>query len=107
VLLTASLTLLVLAILGGGQAWEWDSAASIGAFIVGGLLLAGFCIAARRAVDPILPAWVLTRRLLLTTTAIQNGAAAVFAGVLAVAVVAAAAVVAMPSTPPQGQPDNS
>jgi hypothetical protein len=43
----------------------------------------------------------------LGATAIQNGAAAVFAGVLAVAVVAAAAVVAMSSTPPQGQPDNS
>lgn len=80
VLLTMSLTLLVLAILGGGQAWEWDSAASIGAFVAGGLLLAGFGIATRRAVDPILPAWVVTRRLLFTTTAVGLCVGAILIG---------------------------
>lgn len=80
VLLTASLILLVLAILGGGQAWEWDSASSIGAFVAGGLLLAGFGVAARRAVDPILPAWVLTRRLLLTTTVVGLCVGAILIG---------------------------
>ena len=80
VLLTAALTLLVLAILGGGQAWAWDSAASIGAFTAGGVLLAAFCLAARRAADPILPGWVLTRRLLLTTTVVGLGVGAILIG---------------------------
>ena len=68
VLLTLGLALLVLAILGGGQSWEWDSPASIAAFASGGVLLTAFVLAARRAADPILPGFVLTRRLLLTTT---------------------------------------
>ena len=80
VLLTAALTLLVLAILGGGQAWAWDSVASIGAFSAGGVLLAAFCVAARRAADPILPGWVLTRRLLLTTTVVGLGVGAILIG---------------------------
>jgi len=80
VLLTAALTLLVLAILGGGQTWEWDSAASIGAFCAGGVLLAAFCFSARRATEPILPGWVLTRRLLLTTTVVGLGVGAILIG---------------------------
>ena len=68
ILLTLGLTLLVLAILGGGQTWEWDSPASFAAFGAGGVLLAAFVFAARRAAEPILPGFVLTRRLLLTTT---------------------------------------
>ena len=68
VLLTLGLTLLVLAILGGGQTWEWDSPASFAAFGSGVVLLAAFVFAARRAAEPILPGFVLTRRLLLTTT---------------------------------------
>ena len=68
VLLTLGLTLLVLAILGGGQTWEWDSPASFAAFGAGAVLLAAFVFAARRAAEPILPGFVLTRRLLLTTT---------------------------------------
>lgn len=68
VLLTLGLALLVLAILGGGQSWEWDSPASVAAFASGGALLTAFVLAARRAAEPILPGFVLTRRLLLTTT---------------------------------------
>jgi MFS family permease len=79
-LLTAGLTLLVLAVLGGGQAWEWDSAASIGAFAGGVVLLAAFCLAARRTAEPILPAFVLTRRLLSTTTVVGLGVGAILIG---------------------------
>jgi EmrB/QacA subfamily drug resistance transporter len=79
-LLTAALTLLVLAVLGGGQAWEWDSAASIGAFGGGVVLLAAFCLAARRTAEPILPAFVLTRRLLSTTTVVGLGVGAILIG---------------------------
>ena len=80
VLLTAGLTLLVLAVLAGGQAWEWDSAPSIGAFGGGVVLLAAFCLAARRAAEPILPAFVLTRRLLSTTTVVGLAIGAILIG---------------------------
>jgi MFS family permease len=72
-LLVASLTLLILAILEGGQAWAWDSPISIAAFSIGGLLLAGFVIAERFAAEPILPLWVFSRPLLLTTTLVGLG----------------------------------
>jgi len=80
VLLTAALTLLVLGILGGGQAWAWHSAASIGTFSAGVVLLAAFCLGARRVAEPILPGWVLTRRLLLTTTVAGLGVGAILIG---------------------------
>lgn len=80
VLLAVSLALLVVSVLAGGQAWEWDSPASIGAFAVGGVVFVAFCLAERRAVEPILPAWVLTRRLLLTTTGVGLGVGAILVG---------------------------
>jgi len=80
VLLTASMTLLILAVLEGGQAWAWNSPQSIGAFTLGGLLLVAFVFAERRAAEPILPLWVFTRRLLLTTTIIGLGTGALLIG---------------------------
>ncbi len=80
VLLAVSLTLLVLAILGGGQVWTWDSPASVGAFAAGGVVFVVFCAVERRAAEPILPAWVLTRRLLLTTTVVGLGVGAILIG---------------------------
>ncbi len=53
---------------------------SIGAFAVGGVVLMAFSLAERRAVEPILPAWVLTRRLLLTTTGVGLGVGAILVG---------------------------
>ena len=79
-LLTVSLTLLILAVLQGGQAWAWDSPQSIGAFVLGGLLLVAFVFAERRASEPILPLWVISRRLLLTTTLIGLGTGAMLIG---------------------------
>ena len=49
ILLTASLTLLILAVLEGGQAWAWNSPQSIGAFTLGAALLVAFIFAERRA----------------------------------------------------------
>ena len=69
-LLAASMTLLILAVLEGGQAWAWNSWQSIGAFSVGGVLLVVFVLVERRAPEPVLPLWVFTRPLLLTTTLI-------------------------------------
>ncbi len=80
VLLTISLTLLILAVLEGGQAWAWNSPQSIAAFAIGGVVLAAFVLAERRAVEPILPLWVFSRRLLLTTTLIGLGTGATLIG---------------------------
>lgn len=80
VLLTASMTLLILAVLEGGQAWAWNSPQSIGAFAIGGVLLVAFLLAERRASEPILPLWVFSRRLLLTTTLIGLATGALIIG---------------------------
>ena len=80
VLLTAALSLLILALLEGGQAWAWNSWQSIGAFALGGVLLVLFVLVERRAPEPILPLWVFSRRLLLTTSLIGLGVGAVLIG---------------------------
>ena len=67
-LLALAMTSLVLAVLGGGQTWAWDSVPSISAFALGAVLLATFVLVERRAAEPILPLWVFSRRLLCATT---------------------------------------
>jgi EmrB/QacA subfamily drug resistance transporter len=80
VLLASSLTLLILAVLEGGQAWAWNSWQSIGSFAVGGLILIAFVFVERRAAEPILPLWVFSRRLLLTTTLVGLGVGVILIG---------------------------
>ncbi len=79
-LLTVALSLVILAVLEGGQAWAWNSWQSIGAFAIGGVLLVAFVAVERRAAEPVLPLWVLSRRLLLTTSLISFGTGAVLLG---------------------------
>ena len=79
-LLAVSLSLLILAVLEGGQAWAWNSPQSIGAFVIGGGLLVWFVLSQRHAVDPILPLWVFSRRLLLATSLISLGVGAILIG---------------------------
>jgi EmrB/QacA subfamily drug resistance transporter len=79
-LLTVSLTLLILGALEGGQAWAWDSAVSIAVFAGGALLFAAFVLVERRAAEPVLPQWVVSRRLLATTAMIAFGVGAVMLG---------------------------
>jgi EmrB/QacA subfamily drug resistance transporter len=79
-LLTAGLALVILAVLEGGQAWAWDSAASIAVFAVGVLLLAAFWLAERGAAEPVLPLWVFRRRLLVASSLIAAGVGAVVLG---------------------------
>jgi EmrB/QacA subfamily drug resistance transporter len=79
-LLTSGLTLLILGVLEGGQAWAWDSPASIAVFATGAALLAAFALAERRATDPVLPPWVFRRRLLLTTTLLSLGVGVMLIG---------------------------
>ncbi|TRW46097.1 MFS transporter [Georgenia yuyongxinii] len=79
-LLTVALSLLMLALLEGGHAWAWDSPAGITIVVAGAVLLVLFVLVERRAAEPVLPAFVFTRRLLLTTTLIAFGVGAVLLG---------------------------
>ncbi|MGO4596730.1 MDR family MFS transporter [Terrabacter sp. 2RAF25] len=78
--LTVSLTLLILAVLEGGQAWAWSSWQSIAAFGAGAVLLAVFVAIERRAAEPVLPFEVFTRRLIVATCLISVGIGAVLVG---------------------------
>jgi MFS family permease len=79
-LLAGSLTLLILGALQGGQAWEWNSPVGIGVFAVGAVLLVLFLLVERRAAEPVLPTWVVSRRLLGTTALVSFGVGAVMIG---------------------------
>ena len=79
-LLTASLTLLILGVLEGGQAWAWGSPQSIGIFSIGALLLVAFVFAERRAAEPVLPMWVFSRRVVLTSSLIGLGVGGIMLG---------------------------
>ncbi|HEY6748530.1 MAG TPA: MDR family MFS transporter [Mycobacteriales bacterium] len=79
-LLTAGLTLVILAVLEGGQAWAWDSPASISILAVGLVMLVVFWFAERSAVAPVLPLWVFRRRLLVVSGAISAGVGAILLG---------------------------
>jgi EmrB/QacA subfamily drug resistance transporter len=80
VLLTSGMTLLILGVLEGGQAWAWSSPISVAVFAVGGGLLVAFALAERRAAEPVLPLWVLSRRLLATTTFLALGVGVILIG---------------------------
>ena len=79
-LLTVSLTLLILAILEGGQAWAWNSPISVGSLVGGALLLGAFLWVERRAAEPVLPLWIFQRRLLVTTSVGGFGTGAILLG---------------------------
>ncbi len=79
-LLTVGVSLLILALLEGGTAWAWDSPISIGALVTAVALLTVFVLVERRAVEPVLPLWVLRRRLLVATAMISIGVGVVLIG---------------------------
>ncbi|UQU67918.1 MFS transporter [Couchioplanes caeruleus] len=79
-LLTAGLTLLILGVLEGGQAWAWSSPASLAVLGAGAVLLVAFGFAERRAAEPVLPLWVFRRRLLLTSGLTSAGVGAILLG---------------------------
>jgi EmrB/QacA subfamily drug resistance transporter len=79
-LLTVAMTLLILGILEGGQAWGWSSPTSVGIFVTGGALIAAFLLVERGAAEPVLPLWVLSRRLLATTTMLALGVGVILIG---------------------------
>ncbi|MFC4063576.1 MFS transporter [Actinoplanes subglobosus] len=73
VLLTVGLTLLVLGVLEGGQAWGWSSAISVAILGLGTLMLVAFGFVERTAAEPVLPLWMFRRRLLVTSGQLSVG----------------------------------
>ena len=80
VLLTSGSSLIMVGVLEGGEAWAWNSPTSVGVFAVGAALLVAFGFAERRAAEPVLPLWVLSRRLLATTTFLALGVGVMLIG---------------------------
>ncbi|CAN5836756.1 MDR family MFS transporter [soil metagenome] len=78
--LTVGATLLLLGLLEGGQAWQWGSGISIAIFAGGVFALALFTWQQTRAAEPILPLWVLTRRVLVVSSAVSFLVGAILLG---------------------------
>ncbi|WP_245159126.1 MDR family MFS transporter [Blastococcus sp. TF02A-35] len=78
--LTTGLTLLILGLLEGGQAWAWASAPSIAVLASGVVLLAVFVLVERRAADPVVPLHLLRRRLLVATNLVAACVGAILLG---------------------------
>ena len=78
--LTVALTLLILGLLEGGQAWAWRSPLGIAVLAIGALLLAVFVAIERRAADPVVPLRLLRNRLLVATNLVAACVGAVLLG---------------------------
>jgi MFS family permease len=65
VLITGALTLLVLGLLEGGEAWAWGSPTSAVVLAGGAVLLVAFVLRERRAAEPIIPLALFRRRLVV------------------------------------------
>ncbi|PXX58722.1 EmrB/QacA subfamily drug resistance transporter [Nocardia tenerifensis] len=79
-LLTVGAGALILGLLEGGQAWAWNSPASLGIFGGGGVLLVLFGLVERRAANPILPLWVFTRRVVISSSLVSVLVGAILVG---------------------------
>jgi EmrB/QacA subfamily drug resistance transporter len=64
ILLAVGGSLLLLGLLEGGVIWAWDSATSIAILALAVVLLVTFGFVERRAPEPVLPLWVLGKRVL-------------------------------------------
>ena len=80
ILLTTGLTLLILGVVEGGQAWAWLSAPGIVVLGCGAALLTAFVVVETRESDPVLPLWVFRRRLLITCSLVSFGVGAILLG---------------------------
>lgn len=78
--LTAGSALLILGLLEGGQAWAWTSPVSVAVLTIGVLSLVAFVLVERRAAEPVLPLWVLRRRILVATSLVSLLVGAVLLG---------------------------
>jgi EmrB/QacA subfamily drug resistance transporter len=80
VVLTVALTLLILGLLEGGQAWSWGSAQSVAILAGGAVLLVVFVLVERRAADPIVPLRLLRVRLIVATCVVAACVGAILLG---------------------------
>jgi EmrB/QacA subfamily drug resistance transporter len=78
--LTAALSCAILALLEGGVAWSWASATSFVLFAAAAVLLGLFTLVERRAVEPILPPWVFSSRVLVSANVAGVAIGAVLVG---------------------------
>jgi MFS family permease len=78
--LTVALTLVILGLLEGGQAWAWGSPQSIADLATGAVLLGVFVLIERRAADPVVPLGLLRHRLLVATNLVAACVGAVLMG---------------------------
>src|SRR3954451_12486126 len=78
--LTVALTLLILGLLEGGQAWAWGSPQSVAVLVAGAVLLRVFVVIERRAADPVVPLRLLRHRLLVATNLVAACVGAVLLG---------------------------
>ena len=79
-LLVGGCTLLILGLLEGGVAWSWTGPLGVGVLGGGVLLLVAFVLVERRAAEPVLPLWVLSRRVLVAGTVSQVGVGVMIVG---------------------------
>jgi EmrB/QacA subfamily drug resistance transporter len=77
ILLTLGSSLLILWLLEGGVAWEWNSPISVAIFVLGTALLTAFLVAETRAAEPVLPLWVFRPRVLVGGNLAAAGVATV------------------------------
>jgi EmrB/QacA subfamily drug resistance transporter len=78
--LTVALTLLILGLLEGGQAWAWGSPVGVGVLGAGAGLLVVFVLVERRAADPVVPLRLLRNRLLVATNLVAACVGAILLG---------------------------
>src|SRR3954452_25183462 len=69
--LTVALTLLILGLLEGGQAWAWGSPQGIAVLAAGVALLAAFVVIERRPAAPVVPLRLFRQRLLVATSLVS------------------------------------
>lgn len=79
-LLAVGASAVMLGLLEGGQAWAWASPQSAAAFGVGAAALVGFVLAQRRAAEPVLPGWVVRRRVLAASSLVAVLVGAIIIG---------------------------
>ncbi|GIF17298.1 MFS transporter [Paractinoplanes tereljensis] len=79
-LLAVGLALVILGALEGGQAWAWNSPASLLILGAGVAALIAFVFVERRAASPVLPLWIFRRRLLVSSGLISVGIGAILYG---------------------------
>jgi EmrB/QacA subfamily drug resistance transporter len=80
VLLAVGATLILIGLLEGGVLWSWGSARSLLVLIGGAVVIAAFIVVERRAAEPILPAYLLRRRLVSTTSVASLAVGAIVIG---------------------------